>query len=299
MEFAEMTVFKNVFTSLINPRWWRKFFAKLIPEKIKSNLRNRLFGFGYSKLSKQIYMNASKECLIIAINDVSIKLLSECNESIQYHCFENKDSVEEITSFVNASIIYGGLLIDVGAADGMFSIFHCNAGQMNRAIAYEPGGLFKNLNKNKELNELSNKLSCRNEAIGAINGEISGMMHPNGMFVAQSEANLSEHVKMVCLDQVLKNGEHPSIIKIDVEGYELEVLVGAREMLKKYKPLVFLELHLDILEKNKISSATILSELSKIGYVFETPLGSRLSINQISKSAKAIYRLIARPKADL
>ena len=37
-------------------------------------------------------------------------------------------------------------------------------------------------------------------------------------------------------------------IKIDVEGYEYKVLMGAKETLKKYKPLMFLEIHQHLLK---------------------------------------------------
>ena len=37
-------------------------------------------------------------------------------------------------------------------------------------------------------------------------------------------------------------------IKIDVEGYEYRVLTGAKETLKKYKPLMFLEIHQHLLK---------------------------------------------------
>ena len=37
-------------------------------------------------------------------------------------------------------------------------------------------------------------------------------------------------------------------IKIDVEGYEYRVLTGAKETLKKYKPLMFLEIHEPLLK---------------------------------------------------
>jgi FkbM family methyltransferase len=35
----------------------------------------------------------------------------------------------------------------------------------------------------------------------------------------------------------------PSLMKIDVEGYELEVLEGAIEILKKHKPALIVEIH--------------------------------------------------------
>jgi len=44
-------------------------------------------------------------------------------------------------------------------------------------------------------------------------------------------------------DFVLLNKLKPSLIKIDVEGAELEVLEGGREVFAEYKPTVFIEVH--------------------------------------------------------
>jgi len=47
----------------------------------------------------------------------------------------------------------------------------------------------------------------------------------------------------VKLDNFVDDYEKVDIIKIDVEGAELEVLKGARQFFNKFKPIVFLEIH--------------------------------------------------------
>jgi len=52
-------------------------------------------------------------------------------------------------------------------------------------------------------------------------------------------------VKTVCIDDLLSKGEIPSpdLLKIDVEGAELSVLSGAKFMIAKYHPTIFLSTH--------------------------------------------------------
>ena len=55
-------------------------------------------------------------------------------------------------------------------------------------------------------------------------------------------------------------------VKIDVEGYEEKVLKGAKEMLKKYKPLMFLEIHGHLLKLYNSSIMGVYSQLMEAGY---------------------------------
>ena len=55
-------------------------------------------------------------------------------------------------------------------------------------------------------------------------------------------------------------------VKIDVEGYEEKVLKGAKETLKKYKPLMFLEIHGHLLKLYNSSIMGVYSQLMEAEY---------------------------------
>ena len=50
-------------------------------------------------------------------------------------------------------------------------------------------------------------------------------------------------VEAITLDDYVQGHRPPSLVKIDVEGAELHVLNGAKELLSYYKPLVLCEVH--------------------------------------------------------
>ncbi len=66
---------------------------------------------------------------------------------------------------------------------------------------------------------------------------------------------------------VTKSGTTPDLIKVDVDGHEGLLLQGARETLRKHKPIVLLELHKDkLLRKTGMDRPGAVSELFDAGY---------------------------------
>ena len=72
----------------------------------------------------------------------------------------------------------------------------------------------------------------------------------------------------------------PDVIKIDVEGSELNVLEGAKNILTQYKPIIFLSVlpeHLKILGQETIQLNNLLTEHNyKIYYSNETIVNNEL-----------------------
>jgi Methyltransferase FkbM domain len=58
----------------------------------------------------------------------------------------------------------------------------------------------------------------------------------------------------------------PQFVKIDVEGWELEVLRGARKLLEQYHPDLFLEMHGETMNEKRRKVAEIVDYLDSMGY---------------------------------
>ena len=55
-------------------------------------------------------------------------------------------------------------------------------------------------------------------------------------------------------------------IKVDTEGFEIEVLKGGENMIKEYKPFIHVEVKERILQKQGISSNDVVDYLTSINY---------------------------------
>ncbi|MDA9993926.1 FkbM family methyltransferase [Burkholderiales bacterium] len=144
-------------------------------------------------------------------------------------------SFEEM-SFLMHFIRREELFIDVGANIGVFSVLAsgvCGAS----SIAFEPSTVsFSRMLENISLNNLQDRIVTYNSAVDDSEGRVQ-FVSDDGSVIDHvkepSEQSVgSVDVDAVSLDYVLR-GENPSIIKIDVEGFETRVLNGAEKVLEK------------------------------------------------------------------
>lgn len=121
---------------------------------------------------------------------------------------------------------------DIGANIGSYTILASGVGRA-RTAAFEPDpDAFAALSRNVALNQLDALVVSRQCALGPQSGEIDftvGLDTVN--HVAVDKSGPTRSVAMDTLDQGL--GElRPSLIKVDVEGFESEVLRGAARTLQ-------------------------------------------------------------------
>lgn len=135
-----------------------------------------------------------------------------------------------------------GLAIDAGANIGNHTRWL--ARYFNRVRAYEPHPLIFGLLK---LNtQHLDKIEVYNEALGDADTTLSlqqsllNMGSSNLIEVASSEAAMSVSVRR--LDSLGSN-EGLAFMKLDVEGFEFKVLVGALDTIRANKPVIVLEQH--------------------------------------------------------
>lgn len=138
------------------------------------------------------------------------------------------------------SIVY-----DIGAHAGFHSLlFSTLVGPKGRVFAFEPSP-----RNNYYLKQHLTLNHCDNaEIIEAAVGDKDGITFleegpTSGMGHLSTKGNFT--VKMVGLDNFVARNEipPPDFIKINVEGAELKVLIGAQEVLTDYGPQILLSTH--------------------------------------------------------
>lgn len=147
-------------------------------------------------------------------------------------------------------------VIDVGTQCGDYAIMCSRYHGCNSVTAIEPlKSNFTTLLKNIALNEISN-ISAVHAAASNEDGEFS-ISYANDM-AFQGTGKKSEVVRKLKLDHL--GIKKVDLIKIDVEGFEYDVLKGALETIKTNKPKIILETH--SLELKRLC----LQFLNEIGY---------------------------------
>jgi FkbM family methyltransferase len=120
------------------------------------------------------------------------------------------------------------LFADVGANVGSYSVL-AGAAVGADVIAFEPGEAFPWLVRNLELNSLRTA-QARRAAVGATGGEVAFTSGSDTMNRIDPAGAVT--VPLTTLDAACRE-RAPILIKIDVEGFEVDVLEGAGSLLAR------------------------------------------------------------------
>ncbi len=127
------------------------------------------------------------------------------------------------------------LFVDVGANVGSYTVLAC-AAKGAKGICFEPvPATYKRLLDNISLNSLIGRVEALNVGLAESSGELAFTSEENCTnHVVPSELGggglKTVRVPVTTLDEALE-GRLPSVMKIDVEGFELPVIRGSRATL--------------------------------------------------------------------
>jgi len=138
------------------------------------------------------------------------------------------------------------LFVDIGAHHGYFTCF-ANANGVSQIISIEPDKInYRFLEKNVITNNYKSKTKLINLALGEQEGKVILFGFGTGVSTSQnwggSVSKRVQSVKVAKLDQVIKDylPLKNAIVKIDVEGFEYEVIKGAQNTISTAKDTSFI-----------------------------------------------------------
>jgi FkbM family methyltransferase len=141
------------------------------------------------------------------------------------------------------------IIYDVGANYGFLSMVWGRAFEKRKGkvFSFEPSPNVLNITqKSISFNKLDN-VKLFQKAVGDISGHITIHEGKASSNVKKLRDTKQIKVEMTSLDDFTKNQKIESIdlIKIDVDGFEYEVLQGAKDIMKKHKPIFIVETNND------------------------------------------------------
>ena len=177
--------------------------------------------------------------------DIAIKLNSDATFEFPYgdgywskllnrsYCYE-----DELELLFRNSTDVDYTLIDCGANFGYWSVLISSAPYgSHKAIAIEPSSQnFTKLANNAEIN--GNRFEVMRCAIGAVRGtaRLSGTKHEAFSIAGDASGGGGEDVPVIALDNLLDDGkiapDGKYLIKLDVEGVEIEAIKGGTRLLR-------------------------------------------------------------------
>ena len=243
-----MNTLKTALLSLINI-----FFRKLTIEKIYAYLYTNHHNI-YVRIKSKQYSFWYRS---VDFDDLNMM----CRENLKF--WESKS--REIFSILSLS---SNTVFDIGSYTGVYTLVAAKSNRKLKVSAFEPNpDLFSALEKNLKLNRIRNVKSEQmaldnqpGEAYLYLNHDIHTSI---GSLIQSSTAGKKVLVRKTTLDIYCENHSVNSIdlIKIDVEGYETNVLQGGSSIIKKSSPIILMEsLTHETLEKQ-------FELLSELGYL--------------------------------
>lgn len=201
---------------------------------------------------------------IITRNGITYEVHLEEGIDLSLFLFGNFQAHVTDTAFY--SIPDDSVVIDVGANFGLMSLQFAHTWKNAEIYAFEPTHYaLKKFNRNMELNpDLARRIHVTQSFVGSetkrstdqkafASWKVDGTgdkLHP----VHFGSAKSTDGIGVLSLDDFVarNNLTRVDFIKIDTDGYEHDVLSGAKDIIQKFKPIIIFEVGLYVMSDHKI-----------------------------------------------
>ncbi len=196
------------------------------------------------KISKLLIPSLSSSKEIETIYGYNIEVSPKWGEDVYNLGFYEAGTLKFIDLILKNS---HNTFLDVGANIGLMSLHAAHSlNGKGKVVAFEPVQFFfDKLNANINLNKFQNIHTIK-KGVGSIATKVPIYLDggcPSVISTFRDEKGATELIDIEPLDEIVKNENIVNIdfIKIDVEGFEFDVLKGARKTIANHKPVLCIE----------------------------------------------------------
>jgi len=237
-----------------------KLYLRIINSPIKKERAAK-----YAQFTKRGFYNFELEDIKFEI------MLDPDNGGVDLEIFTDKNFESKMLKFIRQHLGKDKIFLDIGANIGQHSLYASYL--CKRVYSFEPiKRLYDQFNKSIVKNNILN-ITTYNYALGSSKKDLPIYSNESNMagssVLVRDNKNFLQNVKILRLDDVYKEIgiDGVDMMKIDVEGYELEVLLGAENFIKKYSPKILMEFSPYFYKKVDISIPNrIIALLIGVGY---------------------------------
>jgi FkbM family methyltransferase len=235
---------------------------------------------------------------IVLREGLRLRVHPESRYSFEEFSYGSPEMVDELDAFIAATGEKQRLL-DVGALHGVFSLVFAAGKPDKTALAVDASPIpFAKLLYNIRKNGADN-ITATECALSDRSGFLE--MHYDWEHAVAGAAAGEESTFRVASrtgdDLCTEHSFAPDVVKIDVEGHELRVLQGLRATLGRDRPLIFLEVHPEMIRANPENGglAELAGELRELGYPRVDLRGSTVPVEALTEFIE-IERVVLRPE---
>ncbi len=214
--------------------------------------------------------------------------------------FSDQMAEKEVIDNLASLIADDDVFVDVGASIGQYTYFANKCLDSGKIIAIEADPIrFKKLQETSELwtTESSNIINCIHAAASDADGKCSFFTSnstQSGKLFCDDTNNtgsswVATYQDCLQLDSIFPNS-YPDLIKIDVEGCELRVLKGCRNILKKGKTTFLIEVHDTSDPEGQQDGLAVFQYLRRFGYVGYRFFGRTLFTSDLKYQFPHLYQ---------
>lgn len=267
---------------------------------------------GFARIAEIIRKYYSQYPKNILIDDFDNNLAFYCaldehmGSQIFWKGFYSGDQLNLLDRIFKPDMIF----LDVGANHGEFTVFAAKRLTEGQVIAFEPVSIFfEKLERNVKQNGFNN-VTLINQGLGDNNTQVTiysrderfedGTKNEglHSIYITKYSSKAFETIGIICLDDFIKSHKIPKVdvIKLDIEGAELAALKGAKETIRRFRPIILLEVNEETCQAAGYPSRTLVDYLSEIGYRFDLILRNGITRSIIPEELGKFQNIIYWPE---